>query len=418
MAGPAPAPGTDDPASFRRIAVVIAVGIFITGLGWPGLIGRLPFGLLLKNELHFAPEKVAAFWAVGTIAWYLKPLFGLVCDAWPIFGTRRHGYLLLGSLLASGAWAAFAILPRTFGALMTTMTALNIGLVVVSVSVGGMLVEEGQRQGATGRLSAMRTALEGVMSLVAGPLGGVLAVVSFGVTAFSGAFTVAVMLPVTLLLHREPRRARADGAVWSTALGELRHIVRSRPMWMTSLLLFLVYLAPGLQTPLLYYQQDVLKLDARFMGLLQFAGGAGVLVGAAIYTWVCRRLPLRWTLVGGIVLNAACALLYLAYHSATAALLIETAVGLMGAIATLPLYDLAARATPKGSESFGFALMMSVRNISLFAISDPLGSMLYGRYHLGFDKLVLANAGSTLAVLLLVPLLPAALLSTREGKTV
>lgn len=414
----APNEGPSDARAFRRIAVVIATGIFVTGLGWPGLIGRLPFGLLLKNGLHLPPEKVAAFWAVGTIAWYLKPAFGLLCDARPILGTRRRGYVLGGTVLAGLSWAAFAVLPRTYGVLMTTMTMLNIGLVVVSVSVGGMLVEEGQRRGATGRLSAMRTALEGVMSLVAGPLGGLLAVLAFGVTAFSGAFTVALLLPVTLLLYREPRRATVVRAVWATALAELRHILRSRSMWMTSLLLFLVYLAPGLQTPLLYYQQDVLKLDARFMGILQFAGGAGVLVGAAIYAWLCRRLPLRWTLVGGIVLNAGTALLYLAYRSATAALIIETTVGLMGAIATLPLYDLAARSTPKGSESFGFALMMSVRNISLFAISDPLGSMLYGRFHLGFDKLVFANAGSTLAVLLFVPLLPAALLRTREGRDI
>jgi hypothetical protein len=203
--------------------------------------------------------------------------------------------------------------------------------------------------------------------------------------------------------------------VWAAAAVQLRHIARSRAMWLTSLLIFLVYLAPGLQTPLLYYQQDVLKLGARFMGILQLAQGAGVLGGSAVYVWLCRRWPLRFTLVGGILVNAAAALLYLGYRSATTALLIDTTVGFVGAIAILPLYDLAVRATPAGSESFGYALMMSVRTISVFVISDPLGSMLYGRFHLGFDKLVLVNAGSTAAVLLFVPFLPAVLLAGREG---
>jgi len=399
-----------------RNAVVIAAGIFATGLGWPGLIGRLPFGLLLKNGLRLPPEQVAAFWAVGTLAWYLKPAVGLLCDAWPIFGTRRRGYLLGGSVVACLSWTAFGVLPRTFGVLMTVMATLNLGLVVVSVSIGGMLVEEGQRRGVTGRLSALRTALEGIMQLVAGPLGGLLAVTAFVVTALSGAVIVAVFLIVALLLYQEPGHAPANAAaVWATARAHFRTIVRSRSMWMTSLLIFLVFLSPGLQTPLLYYQQDVLKLDARFMGILQLAGGAGVLAGAAVYAWLCRRLPLRWTLVAGIILNTTTALAFLAYRSATAALVIQATVGLIGAVATLPLYDLAVRATPEGSESFGFALMMSVRDIALFAISDPLGSLLYGRLHLGFDKLVLANAGSTLAVLLFVPFLPAALLSPREG---
>jgi hypothetical protein len=81
----------------------------------------------------------------------------------------------------------------------------------------------------------------------------------------------------------------------------------------------------------------------------------------------------------------------------------------------LPLYDLAARAAPRGTETFAFALMMSVRTLSLFALSDPLGSLLYGRFHLGFERLVVVNAGSTLAVLLFVPLLPRVLLDRREG---
>jgi len=406
----------DEERGFWRTAVVIGTGIFVTGLGWPGLIGRLPFGLLLKNRLHLPPQRVAAFWAVGTLAWYFKPLFGLLCDAWPLFGTRRRGYLLVGTVVATAGWLAFAALPLGYGVLMANMAALNVGLVVASVAIGGIQVEEGQRRAATGRLGAMRTALEGLMSLVAGPLGGVLAVLSVAATAVAGGATVALLLPVTLLLYREPRIAVARRTVWAGALVDLKRVARSRPMWTTSLLLFFLYLSPGMQTPLLYYQQDVLKLDARFMGLLQLVGGAGVLAGAAIYTWVCRRLPLRWSLFGGIVLSAAAALLYLAYRSATAALVIEALVGLIGSLGALPVYDLAARAAPKGSESFGFALMMSIRSIALFVISDPLGSLLYGRYHLGLGQLALVNAGSTLAVLLLIPLLPAALIDPREGK--
>jgi len=403
------------PPAFWRAATVIATGIFVAGLGWPGLIGRLPFGLLLKNELHLGPEKVAAFWAVTTAAWYVKPAFGLLCDAWPLFGTRRRGYLLLGSAAATCGWMAFALVPRTFASLMAVTAALNLALVVISASVGGMLVEEGQRRGATGRLSALRSALEGIMSLVAGPLAGVLAARAFGVTAAAGAATLAVLIPVTLFLQREPRRAVANHVVWAKAAADLRAIVRSRAMVTTSLLLFLVYLSPGLQTPLLYYQQDVLKLDPQMMGWLQTAGGAGVLVGAALYAWLCRRLPLRYTLCAGIVINAAAALLYLGYRSLTSALIIDGTVGVLGAMATLPIYDLVARATPKGSESFGFALMMSVRSLSQFGLSDPLGSTLYGRFHLRFETLILINAGSTLAVLLFVPLLPALLLARREG---
>jgi predicted MFS family arabinose efflux permease len=171
-----------------------------------------------------------------------------------------------------------------------------------------------------------------------------------------------------------------------------------------------------MQTPLMYVQQDVLKFDAPFMGLLQLAGGAGALAGAALYTWLCRRLPLRPMLVAGLLLNAVAALLYLGYRSATAALVIDATGGFLVGLGTLPLYDLAVRATPKGSESFGYALMMSVRAIAMFGLSDVLGSALYERLHTGFAGLVWINAAASVAVLLFVPFLPAALLASRDGK--
>jgi hypothetical protein len=52
--------------------------------------------------------------------------------------------------------------------------------------------------------------------------------------------------------------------------------------------------------------------------------------------------------------------------------------------------------------------------VAIFAISDPVGSYLYSRYQVSFKELVWINAGSTAAVLLFVPLLPAALLAARE----
>jgi hypothetical protein len=402
------------PARLRAAVAVVAAGIFVTGFGWPGIIGRIPFTLLLKNHLGVGADEVAAFWAVATIAWYCKPLVGLICDAFPLFGTRRRAYLLWGSVLAGVFWLGFAIVPRRYVPFMAMMTALNAALVFVSTNVGGLQVETGQRFGATGRLASLRAAIEGAMYLLGGPIGGLLASYAFGWTAAAGALVLFSYVPVVAFLYREPTRARADASVFTAASAQLKAIVRSREMLATTALLFLFYLAPGFQTPLLFYQQDVLKLDARLMGVLQMLGGAGYLVGAAIYAAACRRLPLRLTLVAGIAVSGAGVLIYLGYDSLTAAIAIEASYGAIYMLGSLPLYDLAARATPKGSESFGFGLMMSVRNLALFAISDVVGSRLYSHYHVGFKSLVWINALSTLAVLLFVPFLPKSLLDSRE----
>ncbi len=75
--------------------------------------------------------------------------------------------------------------------------------------------------------------------------------------------------------------------------------------------------------------------------------------------------------------------------------------------------DLAARATPHGSEGLGFALMMSVRNAAL-ALADMLGAWLIEHQWMSFSGVVVLDAGVIAVVLLAVPALPAALLDRRD----
>jgi predicted MFS family arabinose efflux permease len=420
MAAPADepaAPGTPTlptGPSPRALIAVISAGIFVTGFALPKTLGYLPFSLLFKNQLHMSALEVSEFWALSLLIWYFKPLVGFICDAYPLFGTRRRGYLLLGTAVAGLAWLAFLVVPRSEHAYLAVMMALNVAMVAVSTVVGGLQVEVSQREGATGRLASLRTALEGLMNVIGGQISGWLSSIALVWTTLVGAATTLPFLPLAARLYREPAGARANTAVLAVARDQLRVIARSKAMWSATGLLFLVYLAPGFQTPMLYYQQDVLKLSGSYIGFLQTLAGVGGILGAAAYGYLCRRLTLKVSLVVGIILNAASTLLYLWYDSATKAALIDSAAAVLATLATLPVYDLAARATPPGVESFGFALMMSIRNVAIFVVSDPFGSYLYDRYHVGLKQLVWLNAGSSAAVLLFVPLLPAALLAARE----
>ena len=162
-------------------------------------------------------------------------------------------------------------------------------------------------------------------------------------------------------------------------------------------------------------QQDLLKLDPRLMGLLPVCAGIGWIVGAALYSRLCRRFPLRLLLVAGIALNGLGTLLYLRYDSAPAAAAIEAVFGVLFSLGALPLYDLAARATPKGSESFGFGLMLSIANIGQFAISDPVGSLLYAHYHFGSRQAGLGQHPVDAGGASVRALFARALLAAREG---
>jgi len=116
------------------------------------------------------------------------------------------------------------------------------------------------------------------------------------------------------------------------------------------------------------------------------------------------------------VLSAASTLAYLAYDSRSAAVAIHFVTAIVGTLAVMPLYDVAARAAPKGSESFGYALVLGMQTLASYGVSDVVGSYLYGHVHLTFQRLVWVDALSTLAVLLFLPALPRALRAGREGR--
>ena len=87
------------------------------------------------------------------------------------------------------------------------------------------------------------------------------------------------------------------------------------------------------------------------------------------------------------------------------------------ALVQMPFFDLAVRATPKGSEALGYSIIVSVWNWGLFC-SDLIGSALYEDKHCNFKQLVWLNAGTTLIVLVAVPFLPELLVDRREEEVV
>jgi hypothetical protein len=464
-------------ASLRAYLVMVAVGAFATTFAQQRAMGAYPILFHLKERLHFSKEQVAEFFLWATFAWNLKPLAGVMTDAFPIRGSRRRSYMLIGGLVAAGAWGMLNVVRDRVGPFLLVSMLLNAGLVLASTAMGGLQVEAGQLFGLSGRVSSLR---QGVMSVaqILGPLlGGWLARVAFGVTAGIGAGVMLALAVVALAPFQEaplPRyqpvadggeqpRYRPGAGVWAVvaalvaagagtslvpgllnigislfallgvfllvlvlatarlrnpvllqAQRQLSQILVSRTLWMAVGMLFLVYVVPGLNTALTYRQSDVLHFSKELIGRLGAVEGAAGVAFALVYAVICRRFTLRTLIVFSMGANALGTLLFLVYDASTA-YPVHLVIGAIGVLSELSLMDLAVRATPPGCEALGFALMMSVRNFGI-ALSDVGGSMLMDQAHLTFRTLVLINAATTAVVLLFVPALPRSLVLPREGE--
>jgi MFS family permease len=360
-------------------------------------------------------EQMAAFFFWCALAWYLKPIAGILTDAFPLFGTRRRHYLLFSSALACASWIGMTFVPHTYGALLWAAMIVNVFMVMASTVLGAFLVEAGQRLGATGRLTALRMSAYYFSSVVVGPLGGLLATVGFMWTTGANAAFVFSIFPIIYIFLREPPAARhRTSEVFLNVRQQLKTIVQSKNLWMALLFIGLFYFSPGFSTPLFYKQTDELHFSNQAIGNLGVFGGLAGILATVVYSQLIHRIQIRTLLFIGIATSAVGTLLYLFYSDWTRAMFITSQNGFFFSLAELALLDLAARATPKGCEGLGYSLMLSISNAAQFG-ADIVGSHLADRQW-PFASLVYLNAGTTAIVLLFLPFLPAALMDSKDRK--
>src|SRR5438309_536520 len=127
-----------------QYAVLVAAGAFATTFAQSRIIGNLPTTFLLKDHFHMKKEDVAVFFFWATFAWNLKPLAGIFTDAFPLFGTRRRSYMILGAGAAGILWLVMAFCKNAYMPLLLVSIGVNLATVFASTVMGGLMVEAGQ----------------------------------------------------------------------------------------------------------------------------------------------------------------------------------------------------------------------------------------------------------------------------------
>src|SRR5215470_1233434 len=141
--------------AFTYAALVIVAGVLATTLAQTQVLARLPLQNLLKNELQVDRTANAAFFFWAGLAWYLKPLAGVLTDAFPLFGSRRKSYILMSAALAGVSWLTLTVTPHQYRSLLSVAVVINAFMVIASTAVGGYMVETAQATSGSGRLTAI-----------------------------------------------------------------------------------------------------------------------------------------------------------------------------------------------------------------------------------------------------------------------
>jgi MFS family permease len=398
------------------LAIVFA-SVYFFSMNGLGALPALAINFLLKDKAGLTPEGMAYFQAVTLVAWVIKPLWGMISDLFPIFGSRRKSYLILTSLVAAAAWIVLAFVPdpSVAGLLLLLMTLIYMAYAFQDVVSDGLMVETGQPLDMTGQFQSIQWAAVYAAMIITSLAGGLVAeLAQKGTLSYRSIFSMTAAFPlvtaaIVFFLVREPARTHLEQ---EAKLG-LRDVFRHKGLWILSAFLFLWNFSPSFGAPFFYYTVDTLKFTASFLGILQAVTSAGALLGSVLYGLVFARFPIRKFLVVAVLAGVFSTLSYFIYfmpgliaHAVllkNLALVLNFLLGIASAVIFLALLNLAARISPQYAGGTVFALLMSFYNFGQMG-SSALGGFLFPR--IGLEPLILLSAGFSLLVLFLIPYLP------------
>jgi predicted MFS family arabinose efflux permease len=390
----------------RRVICIMVLFYLIQTYGSnPGLFG-LPLTIYLKESLQLSPAQLASFSSLVFTPWMIRPLYGIIGDAIPIFGYQFKSYFFICYTLALGVFLGLAgIQSYTINLLAIAITLVNLSIAFSDVLTDKIMVVQGRIFDNTAALQAAQWTALGFGKALLYYISGWLAQNSTLAIAFGiNAIVPLIGLVGTFVLLRDEKKQEKKVLV-KTSLKSLWSAVKSRQfLAVVGFIACLEFtLVPPLVNYIIYYYQDVLSFDKQSLGVLGTYEAIANALGAIVFGIFSLKISRPLLLNMAIGLTAISTLGFLFISNMQSAILVSIFFGFFAMIAMLGVLEIAARACPVGAEGSAYALLMSVY---IFAKQPgPIfGGYLYAS-GVAPSVLVIISAGFTALCWFLIPLL-------------
>lgn len=449
--------------SMRLAYLPVLVTYFCYGASGITSIALLYFQ---KDALGITPAEAAgiAFWVA--LPWSTKMVAGVASDVYPILGSRRVAYMLVGALLTFAGYAWLATTASSKATYLAAMVLIAVGSMVQDVVADALSVEVARNDEEIKQVQTLGRMALLVGSISVGYLSGWLA----GVLGPRPVFAIAVVLPVLVVLStwfvpRLPVAPAPSDASNPLGAGKARLVVAvglgyaalgvvlealsvpfaqeiilvvsgglivmlfnrvgiSRSVAVAAFAIFCFRAVPGAGQGFSYWAIDHLGFDHEFLGVLAQVSAVLSLLGLIVFRKPITHRPVSYTLfwvtiVGSVLYLPTIGLFYgvnewFGLSPRMFAFIDTTIAAPLGQLSMVPMLALIARTAPRGAEATMFAIMASLMNLALSA------SELFTRYLNSFfavtqqDYSGLGRLLISVGVIGLLPLLALPLLRREE----
>src|SRR6266508_1757442 len=212
-------------------------------------------------------KRLAVLFAITTVPWLIKPIYGLLSDFVPLFGYHRKSYLILTSATAAAAGLLLGVTgDHSYWRMVTFFTLMALGLAFTDVLVDALMVENGKPMGLTGAFQSIQWGAIITASILVGVLGGYFAEHRRLHAAFfvAACFPLLTLLMTAFVVREAPARADRE-SFWTTWIA-IRKAMGERDIWVVAGFILFFTFSPSFGPAFLYYQTNMLLFDQQFIG--------------------------------------------------------------------------------------------------------------------------------------------------------
>jgi len=439
-----------------RFYVFCAAIYFTQATGTTGGVAGTTISYFMKEGLALSATTLAYIGSLVSLAWWVKPGFGLLSDFVPIRGYRRKSYIYIANSFSILLWLALSGMAisgviTTFWPIAIVSFIMAFNFAMTDVVADGLMVQTGKATGNTGRFQSVQWGTIRLAIMLTTILGSVLALWVmpdtgkdlFQITQstynrlaiiflFASIFPIINITAAYYLADEE--KIKITKEKFNEIKAGVKKAITMKPIWVLAIAIFGLNFSPGWGTPFFYYLRDHCGPNYGQMSKMTFAylstfeSGLGIL-GCIAYYKYCRKIEIKKILYLSIAISTAASFSYLWIQGIVSLIIVAIAFGPVFAFINLAFLDLVAKNCPNLAEGFVFAGMCSIINIA-GSSSSAAGGWLYGmlekggawyswgwswtgwmtnigvsQYMVGLRPLILISALFTIATIFLIPLL-------------
>lgn len=350
--------------------------------------------LYFKSKFGFDPAELTFVGSLTFMAWYLKPIYGLLSDSLPIFGYRRRSYIFFSGLLGISSYLLMLLIESPSVAIVCLILG-ELSQAISDVICDGFLVERAKIDPVNGahelqKVSWSALFFSAMVGMVAGGFAAdyVDPVYLMSALAFCPLLVVIVSFVIPdkkieeslSFIDSLKKMWQSLKTLWSRLIEKdtLRIIIFTM-LWQST--------AIGFGAIYSYYLLDILLIQPSTLSLLSFVGYLGSFIGTFFSGKGWRIGIIQKLLIGRILYNLISTFDIIIYTGFYESLGVGFYPFLYGPntigsaidmyFSRMPILVIFTHITPPDIEATFFAGLSSLFNISM-SLSDVLaGSIMY-----------------------------------------